>query len=255
MSEPTQAESIATLIDLHCGLPRQGPGDPEFTRQLLRRLPSLPARPRIADLGCGSGAGTLLLAKHYGSLVRAVDAVPVFIEELRDKAAAAGLDHLVEAVCADMATLDWSPASIDLLWSEGAAYNLGFENALRVWRPLISTGGVAVVSEMSWFSDTVPDPARRFWESAYPTMGTEQQNIGRATAAGFSVVFTERLPSNAWWEHYYSPLRERMRKPDVADMNQVVIRETKQEMALFERYSDYYGYTFYILQKPYDAIA
>ena len=250
MSEPTQPEYIATLIDLHRGLPRQGPGDPEFTRQLFCRLPTLPAQPRIADLGCGSGAATLLLAKHYGSLVRAVDAAPDFIEELRNKAATAGLDHLVDALCADMAALDWPPASIDLLWSEGAAYNLGFEQALRAWHPIVSTGGIAVVSEMSWFSDTVPDPARRFWESAYPTMGTEQQNIARATAAGFSVVFTERLPSNAWWEHYYGPLRERMRRPDVAGMNQAVIRETEQEMSLFERYSDCYGYTFYILQRP-----
>ena len=36
---------------------------------------------------------------------------------------------------------------IDLLWSEGAAYNIGFENALISWSASKNTGGFAVLSE------------------------------------------------------------------------------------------------------------
>jgi len=244
----TQADLIAALIDLHRGLDRQGPGAADFSRSILGLVPPLPPRPRIADLGCGSGAGALLLAEHFRSEVRAVDLSAVFIDELKARAIRAGLGHLIIPIRADMAALDWPPASIDLLWSEGAAYNLGFERALRLWRPLLSSGGVAVISEMSWFADDAPEPARAFWRTAYPTMGDERLNAAMARGAGYRTLTTRRLPSDAWWRNYYGPLRERMRRVDVTPAMQAVIRETEEEMALFARFSDCYGYTFYVLQ-------
>jgi len=248
MSADPQAEYVAALTELHRGLDRQGPGDAEFSRDLLSSLPPLPRSPRIADLGCGAGAGALLLASRYQSQVKAVDSSVVFIEDLKTNARRAGLDHLVVPIHADMAALDWPIASIDLLWSEGAAYNLGFERALRLWRPLVANDGIAVVSEMSWFTDQPPGPAMAFWQVAYPTMATESENVRRAGAAGFHVVSTRRLPSAAWWKNYYDPLRERMKSIKRTPVIDAVLRETEEEMALFERFSDAYGYTFYLMQ-------
>lgn len=245
-----QPDYVAALVELHRGLARQGPGSDRFTLELLKRLPALPAKPRIADLGCGSGAAALLLARHYGSPVRAVDASAEFIAELCAHASRARLDHLIEPICADMASLDWPPGSVDLLWSEGAAYILGFGQALSAWRPLLAAGGAAVVSELNWFGQTAPGPARDFWAAAYPGMGSEQQNVDRAGEAGYRVIFTERLPSSAWWQNYYGPLRERMRQVTATGVVQAVIQETEQEMALFEKYSECYGYTFYVMLQP-----
>lgn len=247
MTDEAEASYIAALIELHRGLPRQGPGDRELALSILDRLPPLPEYPRIADLGCGTGAGALLLARRFGSRVLAVDTSQVFLNELRANATRAGLADLIEPVCADMGALDRPPASIDLLWSEGAAYNLGFETALRSWRPLLADGGVAVVSDASWFDREAPERLRRFWEAAYPTMGTEEENRRRAERAGFRVLFSERLPAAAWWESYYGPLQRKMDGLDPGDLHPAVVEDTKQEIALFERYSDVYGYTFYAL--------
>jgi serine/threonine-protein kinase HipA len=79
-------------------------------------------------------------------------------------------------------------------------------------------------------------------------MGTEAENIARAKRSGFSILSTHRLPSHAWWTNYYGPLRERMQQIEITPMTQSVIRETEEEMQLFEKFSDAYGYTFYILQ-------
>ncbi|NJN30717.1 MAG: class I SAM-dependent methyltransferase [Synechococcales cyanobacterium RM1_1_8] len=241
------AEYIAALTDLHRGLDRQGPGDAAFSHQLLQHLPGLPPKPRIADLGCGSGAGALLLAKHYQCNVVAVDSSAVFIQELVLRAQQAGLEAWVTPIQADMGKLDWPEASVDLLWSEGAAYNLGFESALRGWRPLLAEAGIAVVSELSWFTEAVPEAAIAYWQQAYPTMGSEAENINRAVRAGFTVLSTQRLPSEAWWRNYYDPLRKRMQQLEGTPALQEVIRETEAEMALFENFSDCYGYTFYVL--------
>lgn len=248
MNADAQAEYFAALTELHDGLECKGPGDADFSRNILSHLSMLPLKPRIADLGCGSGASALLLAQYFQSTVRAVDSSLAFINELKGRAQQLGLEHLVIPIHGDMAKLDWPVGSIDLLWSEGAAYNLGFEQVLKTWRPLLATSGIAVISEMSWFADDAPEPAIAYWQDAYPVMGTEAENVARANRSGFSVLSTHRLPSQAWWVNYYNPLRERMQQLEITPMTQSVIRETEEEMNLFEQFSDFYGYTFYVLQ-------
>jgi ubiquinone/menaquinone biosynthesis C-methylase UbiE len=244
-----QSDYINALINLHLGLKRQGPGDDEFSHYILSQLPVLPPKPRIADLGCGNGVATLLLAKYYQSHVMAVDFSSDFIEELKVKAKQSGLEDFITAIHGDMAEIDWPPASVDLLWSEGAIYNLGFEHGLQLWYPLISPNGVAVISEMSWFSQDVPEPATQYWQESYPTMGTKAENIERARRCGFQVLATYKLPSHCWWSNYYQPVRERIKEMELTPINQSVISEMEAEMSLFEQFSDFYGYTFYILQK------
>lgn len=243
---------IESLIELHRGLPRQGPGDEAFSRALLALLPHLPATPRIADLGCGSGAAALMLAGHFRVRIRALDFCRVFLDELEAAAAARGLGELVEAVEGDMGAIDWAAGSLDLLWSEGAAYILGFAGALERWRPLLAPGGVAVISELSWFSDLRPEEALEFWLANYPAMAGEHENSAIATSLGYEVVATSRLPSGAWWRNYFGPLQQRIRDIEAgADpAMQAVIRETEAEMALFERHAECYGYTFYVLRNP-----
>ena len=172
----------------------------------------------------------------------------MFIDELKTRVQQAGLEHLISPMQGDMANLDWAAGSVDLLWSEGAAYVLGFEAALKTWRPLLANDGIAVISEMSWFIEDVPEPAIAYWQNAYPAMGTEPENIARANGAGFRVLSTHRLPSQAWWNNYYNPLRERIEQLEITPNIQPVIDEIKEEIQLFEQFSDVYGYTFYTLQ-------
>lgn len=245
-----QDAQIAALIELHRGLERLGPGDAAFSRQILADLPRPPANPGIADLGCGTGAGALLLAEWFGARVRAVDLSRGFLDELAARAQRCGLASLVEPIKADIGRLDWPAGTIDLLWSEGAAYILGFDTALRQWRPLLAPAGIMVISELSWFGDDIPAPARTYWEQAYPSIGSETENVAHAGAEGFEVLGVRRLPATAWWDNYYGPLQARIDAlgghTDAA--MQGVIRETEAEMALFRAHSDAYGYAFYVLR-------
>ncbi len=243
-------EEIAALIELHRGLERQGPGDHDFSRQVLASLPNLPEAPRIADFGCGAGAGSLLLAEWFNVRVKAVDLSRVFLDQLEALATERGLAHLIQTLEADMGALDWPAQSLDLIWSEGAAYNLTFPGALKTWRPFLAPGGLAVVSELSWFCDRPPEEARTFWNVAYPALANEQENCRHAAESGFEVLATRRLPSEYWWKYYYGPLLVRMNtlRPTASPIMGQVIQETEVEMDLFRRFSTEYGYTFYVLR-------
>ena len=245
-----QEKYIRALIELHRGLERQGPGDTDYSNYIISQLPDLPSNLRIADIGCGAGAGTLILADKFRAKVRAVDFSREFLDELEDRAKQRGLERLVETIECDMGCLDWEPETIDLLWSEGAAYNLTFEGALKAWRPLMAANGIAVISEMNYFISEVPGPVRVYMQNAYPTIGTESENSDHANSSGFEILGIHRWPSKAWWDNYYEPLRNNIEsfKNSDDDIMQSVISETEEEMKFFEEYKEFYGYSFYIMK-------
>ncbi len=244
-----EMEMIEALIALHAGTDRQGPGDTALSRAVLDRLPPLPAGAKVADLGCGSGAASLLLARQLKRPVLSVDLTAAFLEGLESRAAEQGLEGLITPLCADMGAMDPAEYQFGLIWSEGAAYNLSFEGALKAWRPLLEEEGIAVISEMSWFGAERPGEAAAFWSAAYPQMAEEAANLELARTNGFKPLFTERLSAQAWWDSYYTPLLENVAQYEASPSAamQQVLAETRQEIELFRKYSDHYGYTFYVL--------
>jgi SAM-dependent methyltransferase len=245
-----QEKYIRALIELHRGLERQGPGDTDYSNYIISQIPELPTNPRIADIGCGAGAGTLFLAERFKSKVWAVDFSREFLDELEDRSKQGGLEHLVETVECDMGNLNWEPGTIDLLWSEGAAYNITFEGALKAWRQFMAPNGIAVVSEMNYFTSKIPEPVKIYMHKAYPAIKTEQENSDIISSSGFKVLGIHRLPSTAWWDNYYEPLRNNIEslKNSNDSVMQSVISETEEEMKFFEEYDKFYGYSFYIMK-------
>jgi hypothetical protein len=61
------------------------------------------------------------------------------------------------------------------------------------------------------------------------------------------------LPEEAWWEEYYHPLQERLnqlRAKYVDDPQALTILDSEQEeIALYRKYSEWYGSVFYVMQK------
>src|SRR5581483_3957758 len=121
-------------------VPRGGPGSDACTAEALARIPPIPASAKVLDLGCGSGWQTLVLARTLCAKIIAIDHHLPSLDKLRASAVAEGVESLIEIRHADFASLDVPPGSIDLVWSEGAAYVLGFEESLSRWRPFLREG-------------------------------------------------------------------------------------------------------------------
>lgn len=190
----------------------------------------------------------MLLAEHFGVAVSAVDLAQPFLDDMMAEAHTRGLADRINPIACDFSYLPITPASVDLLWSEGAAYNLTFTGALKVWRPLLARQAVAVISEITWLTDQLPRELREYWDVAYPAIADEATNTARAHTAGFDVVGTHRLPAESWWNNYYNPLIKRVASISRPTATlQRAITELETEMSLFRQYSHCYGYTFYIL--------
>lgn len=241
------------ICDYFSSLDRQGPGSDVMTRKALNAVPALGKSSVVADLGCGTGSQTLQLALGTDATVKALDLFPLFIDKLSRRCANAGVGNHVEAIVGDMGDLPFAPASIDMIWSEGAIYNIGFSHGIKLWREFLKPHGWLVVSDAVWFTDERPDEISQFWHDAYPEIDTVANKVELLRAAGYEDIQTMRLPDECWTERFYEPQREAQRLfmeryPDNATAAELVANQ-RHEAALFARYHEYYGYTFFIARK------
>ena len=251
-------DEMELLVELHRHNARLGPGDDESTLKALE-LSSLSALPRstqqglkVADVGCGTGASALLLAEYLQAHIQAVDLFPEFLETLNQRALAQGLNDLIQPLCASMESLPFEEGSLDLLWSEGAVYNMGFEAGLKAWSPFLKSGGVIALSELTWLTSTRPQALQAHWNQEYPQVDLPSSKISTLERLGFTLLGYFPLPERAW-AAYYEPLKERLsaflaQHQEKAEAHALVEAEL-QEIALYEAHKPYMSYGFYVAQK------
>jgi len=231
------------------GTPRQGPGSEASTRKALSLLPPLPETGTVLDLGCGTGASTLVLAKVLNRQIFASDVNEASLEVLKQKAEAAG-SRISTAIGSADAT-GQAPESTALIWCEGAIFTVGVEKALRHWQPILKQGGVVAFTELTWFGKERPKEADDFFQSCYPPMTDAASLLSLCLGCGYRLEAMFALPQADWWDEYYAgliPALERHRGNSDPDI-QRVIAIGDREVEIFRRFGAYYGYSFVILSK------
>lgn len=127
--------------------PDHGLADPQcraaWRDLLLEELPPAPAR--VADLGCGTGSLSLLLAEE-GYAVTGVDFSPAMVERARAKAG-----DVVELHVGDAATPPLEAAAYDVVLCRHVLWALPDPTAALVrWTGLLAPGGRLVLVEGRW---------------------------------------------------------------------------------------------------------
>lgn len=250
------AQTLFTLmIDLHRDGGRQGPGSETETRRALEltRLRVTDAL-RVADIGCGTGASTLVLANQLPcSQITAVDLFPEFLEVLQHRADSAGCSEQIGTRAESMDSLSFAAESLDLIWSEGAIYNIGFRRGLEEWRPFLKSGGVLAASEITWLHPNPPEEILQHWNTEYPEIATAADKICTLESAGYDLVGYFVLPAHCWIDNYYEPTKARFpaflkRHAGNPDAPQIVEME-RNEAELYRRFQDWFSYGFYVARK------
>ncbi|HWO57876.1 MAG TPA: class I SAM-dependent methyltransferase [bacterium] len=237
------------FFEIFESLPRQGVGSRACTARALALCADLPPRPRIVDLGCGVGGQTLDLAELTQGTILAIDKHVPFVERLRQTVADRGLSDRIDARVGDMLQLDVPPHSFDLVWSEGAFFNIGIESALRIGRELLRPRGHIAFSDAVWGRENPPEEVRAAF-AEYDTMRTVDQLLPVIADAGFELRGRFTLPASAWWDDFYTPMEaliaERRRRYAGDSEAQRALDNLAAEADMHRRYADYYPYVFFV---------
>ena len=241
------------ICEYFSNVERQGPGSPEITLKALSFIDNLTDKSRIADIGCGTGGQTMTLAQNAPGKITGVELWADFIRQFNQNAEKLNLQNRVKGIVGDMGNLPFDEEEFDLIWSEGAIYNIGFERGLNEWRKFLKTGGYIAVSEASWFTAERPAEIQDFWQRAYPEIDTIPNCVAKMQKAGYIPVATFVLPETCWTENFYDqliPVQETLLKKHAG--NKAVedyIAYERYEKDLYDKYKAYYGYVFYIGKK------
>ena len=240
--------------EVHTGLKREAPGSEESTLRALGKVNLKSLEPEVLDIGCGPGDQTIAIAKSFrNARVTAVDTHEPFLYELVKRSDKARVLDRIEPLKVSMLEMTFPDERFDLIWAEGSAYIMGFRNALRSWRRLLKEGGFMGFSELSWLTEAASDEAREFWSVGYPLMKHIDENRKLIEEEGYELIEMFILPESDWWESYYDPMESRIGELKVKYKDKpeslAVLEGEMEEIRMFRKHSDEYGYVFYIIRK------
>jgi SAM-dependent methyltransferase len=246
-------EGMEYFNELFSGLPRGGPGDNESTRKAFSYLKNLASEPLILDIGCGPGMQTLELARISKGKIIALDNYQPFLDILMRKAIAEGLARRIIPKKQSMLEMDFDDNTFDAIWSEGALYFMGFQNGLKRCHQLLKKKGYLAVTEAILLLPNLPKPLKKFWDEGYPDIKDVKSNISLIQNEGFNLLSHFTLPKSSWIAHFYSPMEKRINelKKKYHD-NKIalqVFEECEKEIKIYNKYSDYFSYEFFVMQK------
>lgn len=247
-------DELQLLVDLHKDGERQGPGGDRETRLALGLSMLDGARPlKIADIGCGTGASTLVLARELNAQITAVDFLQDFLDVLENRAEAEGVSGKISTLCRSMDDLPFSDGEFDAIWSEGAIYNIGFEKGVRDWRRYLKTGGILAVSEITWTTAARPSELQAYWEREYPEIDVASTKMAQLENRGYAPLGYFVLPEHCWIDNYYRPMQQRFERflelHGGSEDARAIVESEAREIALYEKYKAYYSYGMYIARK------
>lgn len=247
-------DNFQLLIDLHKNAFRQGPGGDAETEMAIDISMIDKSTPlKIIDIGCGTGASTLILAKLLNGQITAVDFIQDFLKILECRAAKMGLSEKISTQCCSMDELPFRDEEFDVIWSEGAIYNIGFEKGVKEWNRFLKVGGILIVSEITWITDSRPLELQRHWENEYPETDVASSKVNVLEKNGYSPIGYFVLPEHCWLENYYRPMQNSfddfLNWHEYSDEARLIVETEKNEIMLYEKYKTYYSYGVYIARK------
>ncbi|MCW3978097.1 MAG: methyltransferase domain-containing protein [Candidatus Bathyarchaeota archaeon] len=203
----------------------------KYTRKAFRLLPELD-KPRILDVGCGSGVPTIELARLSKGEVIGIDIDQSRLDKLNRKIEREDLSNRVETRKCSMFEIDFPDESFDVIWAEGSISVIGFERGLKEWRRILKPGGFLVVQAKT---------------------GKMSNKLKKIPSFGYKLLNQLSLPEDAHWTEYCRPLEIRIRELCAKYKNDSkvleVLRKHQNEIDTLKRNPKEFSSAFYIMQK------
>lgn len=202
-----------------------------YSIKAFEMLPEM-ERPRILDIGCGTGEPAMELAKLSDGEIIGIDIDQAALDKFVRKIEQAGLTDRVKARRLSLLQMDFQEQSFDVIWSEGTIIVVGFEKGLREWGRLLKPGGFLVVHD---------------------EIKNRKKKLELISSCGYRLLGQIELPAEVWLKGYLEPLRTEMdrikKKHGEKPAVKKELEKAQKEIDLYEKNPSAWASIFFVMQK------
>ena len=203
----------------------------KYTRKAFRLIPRMD-KPRILDIGCGSGISTLELARLSQGGIIGIDIDQAALDKFTAKIREAGLADRIQAINCSMFDMDFADEIFDMIWSEGSIYAIGFERGLREWRRFLKPGGFMVVHD---------------------EQGNVKGKLKQISKCNYELIGYFILSEETWWTEYFAPLEKLIAESRArySDDPKVLeeLRQAQIELDMFKKHPERNSSVCFVMKK------
>jgi ubiquinone/menaquinone biosynthesis C-methylase UbiE len=203
----------------------------KYTRKAFRMLPKLD-KPRILDIGCGSGVPTMELARLGQGEVIGIDIDQPGLDKLTKKIREAGFSNRVKAINCSISDIAFHDESFDILWSEGSISVIGFERGIREWKRFLKPHGFMVIHDEK---------------------GNVEEKLGQISRCGYKLLGYFILSEDTWRTEYFAPLEKLIAKSQTSYTDDPhaleELDQAQRELEMFKRNPERNNSVYFVMQK------
>jgi len=194
-------------------------------------LPKL-GKPRILDIGCGSGVPTIELVRLGQGEVIGIDIDQPALDKLTRKIRGAGFFNRVQAVNCSMLNMVFPDDSFDIIWSEGSIFVIGFERGIREWKRFLKPNGFMVIHDEK---------------------GNVEEKLEQISKCCYKLLGYFILSEDTWWTEYFAPLEKLVAQSQTrcTDDRYTLeeLSQARRELEMFKNYPERNNSVYFVMQK------
>jgi len=158
----------------------------KYTRKAFQMLPRLD-RPRILDIGCGTGVSAMEIARLSNGEVIGLDIDQELLKVFNRKIEKEKRADRIKAMKCSIFDMTFADESFDIIWAEGSIYVIGFKRGLQEWKRFLKPGGFMVVHDEK---------------------GNIEEKRKQISSCGYKLIGDFILDVDTWRTEYFAPLEK-----------------------------------------------
>jgi ubiquinone/menaquinone biosynthesis C-methylase UbiE len=203
----------------------------KYTRKAFLMLPGMD-KPKILDIGCGSGVPTIELARMSDGEITGLDIDRDALDVLSKKIARDGLSDKIKVINCSITDMVFPDGSFDIIWSEGSIFVVGFQKGLQEWQRFLKPNGFMAIHD---------------------EQGNITQKLKQISENGYELLDYFLLDKEIWWTEYFAPLQKLVDETRIksADDSEILaeLDNSQREIDIFQNSPERNRSVFFVIKR------